>query len=431
MKSEPLLFEKIYQENLILPSGDRILFNNHDNVDLEYKSNKNLISIPVSFDLYIESANLKNFDKPYMIFADCFECPQMSSIKYPETTRSFLNDNGLHIFLAENIIKYDGQRVFVNRDNYREEISKLENNIGMKYGTFNSPRAFQFDSIRDLIENNNLTNVTVYAPEKNLEKIFTDLNFKIVYKDIDISKHLRKMRVIEIPKNKKVVYTFVNYNWRYEPFRHVIASYLANHNSKISWYFSAEEEIFIKSLWFNLKDLKGDQLISGFRKLNSRVPLNLDYHLDQPIQLQGNIHDRFKLPIEGVLPYTLNHNMFKDAFCAVVNESVYIDPCSNISDKTINAILHRMPFIIVGPPGALKILKDYEFKTFSDFWDESYDDEQDHVKRILKIFDLIDSLSCLSLDRLESMLLDMADTLEYNIDNFKNLQEIRRNGGTI
>ena len=50
------------------------------------------------------------------------------------------------------------------------------------------------------------------------------------------------------------------------------------------------------------------------------------------------------------------------------------------------------PFIIVGSPGTLKELKSYGFKTFSDFWDESYDEIENPNDRMIAIFKLCKSL---------------------------------------
>ena len=44
-----------------------------------------------------------------------------------------------------------------------------------------------------------------------------------------------------------------------------------------------------------------------------------------------------------------------------------------LTEKTFKPILLKMGFLIAGQPGALKKLRDLGFKTFSDYWDESYD----------------------------------------------------------
>jgi hypothetical protein len=64
----------------------------------------------------------------------------------------------------------------------------------------------------------------------------------------------------------------------------------------------------------------------------------------------------------------------------------------------------------------LKKLKEFGFKTFSDWWDESYDTEEDDSKRINKIFELIEHINTKSLDELKDMYISMIPTLQHNFD---------------
>ena len=52
-----------------------------------------------------------------------------------------------------------------------------------------------------------------------------------------------------------------------------------------------------------------------------------------------------------------------------------------LTEKTFKPILLKMGFLIAGCKGSLKKLRDLGFKTFSDYWDESYDDMEDWSKR--------------------------------------------------
>ena len=48
---------------------------------------------------------------------------------------------------------------------------------------------------------------------------------------------------------------------------------------------------------------------------------------------------------------------------------------------------------MVSKQGTLKYLKEIGFKTFGDFWDESYDDEEDNEIRMKKIAKLVKELA--------------------------------------
>jgi hypothetical protein len=82
------------------------------------------------------------------------------------------------------------------------------------------------------------------------------------------------------------------------------------------------------------------------------------------------------------------------------------------------------PFVIAGAPNCLKYLKELGFKTFDRWWDESYDQEEDHEKRMLKIFDVIDYIDSLSIDQLKKITEEMNDVL---IHNKNQILEIRKN----
>ena len=75
---------------------------------------------------------------------------------------------------------------------------------------------------------------------------------------------------------------------------------------------------------------------------------------------------------------------------------------------------YKKPFVLAAPPYTLKYLKEQGFKTFSDFWDESYDDIEDHQERMFKIIDVIDFINSKSIDELRQIYLQMIPILEHN-----------------
>ena len=93
----------------------------------------------------------------------------------------------------------------------------------------------------------------------------------------------------------------------------------------------------------------------------------------------------------------------------LVTETVATGRRHHLTEKTFKPIAMGMPFIIVGTQGSLKYLRSYGFKTFSDLWDESYDDEPDDSKRIEKIAKVLELLDGLG---------------EYRQDIFDSAQEI-------
>ena len=69
---------------------------------------------------------------------------------------------------------------------------------------------------------------------------------------------------------------------------------------------------------------------------------------------------------------------------------------------------------MVAPPYTLEYMKTHGFQTFSDFWDESYDTETDHEKRLFKIFELIDAIDEMSIEDCRAMYKEMLPIIEHN-----------------
>jgi hypothetical protein len=72
---------------------------------------------------------------------------------------------------------------------------------------------------------------------------------------------------------------------------------------------------------------------------------------------------------------------------------------------------------VLGPKNYLSNLKKLGFKTFSSWWDESYD-YCEGVHRIEEIKNVLKSIFTKSSDELQEMLSDMKETLEYNYNHY-------------
>jgi hypothetical protein len=96
-----------------------------------------------------------------------------------------------------------------------------------------------------------------------------------------------------------------------------------------------------------------------------------------------------------------------------------------LSEKTIKCLISGMPFVIVSTPHFLKYLRELGFYTYSDLWDESYDEELDYVKRIDKIVDLCNNLDKFDWSANQSALELIA---LKNRSNFLNLNRVLDRG---
>lgn len=97
----------------------------------------------------------------------------------------------------------------------------------------------------------------------------------------------------------------------------------------------------------------------------------------------------------------------------VVAETFTSGNCFFVTEKTVRPMLLKKPFIVFGSRDFLAYLRQMGFRTFSDFWDETYDGYSG-TERYNRILALIDSISCKSKDELEAMYWDMQYTLDHN-----------------
>ena len=102
----------------------------------------------------------------------------------------------------------------------------------------------------------------------------------------------------------------------------------------------------------------------------------------------------------------------ENTFLSLVTESL-VDGLF-FSEKTFKPIVAGQPFIILAGSGHLELLKKFGYKTFSDYWDESYDIEIDLVKRVEKIIQVLQYLNSLSTEKLISIRQSMIPILEHN-----------------
>lgn len=114
---------------------------------------------------------------------------------------------------------------------------------------------------------------------------------------------------------------------------------------------------------------------------------------------------------------------YEKTWFSLVSETSADDEFLFITEKTMKPIMNLHPFIINGNPNSLKLLKSLGFKTFSKFWDESYDSEIDFKKRIDKILKIVDYLCNKTQDEMAELIKSMSDILHYNK---KHLQTINR-----
>lgn len=144
-----------------------------------------------------------------------------------------------------------------------------------------------------------------------------------------------------------------------------------------------------------------------------------------------------KLPIEkhkNVAMHSIEHFSWAtgayDAECLgwydnflvdVVCESMFSGQTFLPSEKTARPLLTKNPFLVFGPANFLRNLRKIGFKTFENFWDETYDDFEG-VLRIEAMEKIIKEISSYNSQDLKKLYEKMKDILDHNLYHYRKLQ---------
>lgn len=101
----------------------------------------------------------------------------------------------------------------------------------------------------------------------------------------------------------------------------------------------------------------------------------------------------------------------------VVTETVYKGRKNHLTEKAFKPIVMQQPFIIQSCKGSLEYLRRYGFKTFGEFWDESYDQADDSV-RTYKIGKLLQDINSMSQKEKTTLQTAVNSTVEHNYQWF-------------
>lgn len=111
---------------------------------------------------------------------------------------------------------------------------------------------------------------------------------------------------------------------------------------------------------------------------------------------------------------------YKNTFCSLTSETLVSSDTLFFSEKTFKPIYNLQPFLFLGNPFSLKKLKEMGYRTFDKWWDESYDEETDYLKRIKKISAIMEEICTWSHEKCIKVTQEMEETLIHNFNNFLN-----------
>jgi hypothetical protein len=226
--------------------------------------------------------------------------------------------------------------------------------------------------------------------------------------------------------------SFISLNRRWRLHRPVLVAMLASRNLLTRGYVSLTEadmdsgyeKVYDSILSTHSEDEEiFDYFLNNYEYLKSFPQLTLDV-------------ESLNIPETYCLSNTLDYFYANSYFSVVTETNYYINKqkynslfasiCEGtrfLSEKTFKPMVYKHPFILASVPHCLKLLKELGYKTFHPFIDESYDEELDDGKRMIKILNEIEKLCYLNEKQLQQFLEDTHPIVEHN---FKHLLE-RRN----
>jgi hypothetical protein len=349
---------------------------------------------------------IKNLNNPYFIWTGTGKIQSLETMKLDIKTINKVRKKNLdfYFYLYEPICARIGN---FNRSFYSEFTSDAD---------LSNIICDELESIKVFTENNSIENFRVFTCDYNIQLIqknYPQMNLcclDIFLREVSSSYTFKSQKENSIQKK------FWCGNWRYTVHRHLVTSYLINLDGIYSWNIKCPFEKLLKNEWFNFDLLKDNDANRFFQIKNGADQLfNKIFSID--IMVESLTVEHFS---EVVIPGETHRSIdfldsYKKCFCAVVNETRFAQPFGNFSEKTLTAIYSKLPFVLVAPPFSLEYLRKFGFRTFGKWWDESYDLEKDHHKRIIKIFDIIDYINSKSIEELREIYTEMDEILDHNL----------------
>jgi len=120
------------------------------------------------------------------------------------------------------------------------------------------------------------------------------------------------------------------------------------------------------------------------------------------------------------------HNSFVSLVCetetGIPDDNIYDNStpiydcyaCGFVTEKTFRTFMHGHPMIWYSSTYTVDYLKYMGFRTFSNWWDESYDNIHNPLERMDAVVEIIRELSAKTPEQLRQMHSEMTETLYYN-----------------
>jgi hypothetical protein len=216
--------------------------------------------------------------------------------------------------------------------------------------------------------------------------------------ELDLAKtHSRQHIATESTLKKKFAIFIGRSNWQ----RLGLASYLwANYKDCTTMTYHFDSSINYHIANFGLEDLILKEPLSRSHVYSfiEQLPIRPKV-MNYPISWNQDAFDLEKY--------------YQDIFCEIVCETYFTGRTFFLTEKTLRPIINGRPFMVQGPKWFLRNFKKLGFKTFSDWWDEGYDEDPSD-SRCATLKNGIDWVAQQTPDTINAWYQEMQPTLEHN-----------------
>ena len=372
-----------------------------------------------------EHSFLNYLTENFIQIHDMGHIPYLENLILGSIERTECNKNGLNIFITEQVLHTNEPHT---RIVFNGESSYSTVKDGFQHTKNNTVWSPELESVQTFVTKNKLTNVVVNVNFDDVHNIYKDKYSFVLKRNDAILDALNNIYQTLDNSGNDIRNVDIDTklwcgNWRYTPHRHLITAFASLLDTKYSWSFIDPKHNILNNVWFDIDTFAyKDQILNGINNLNTN-PNDLDIQTNS-INIEGNIYDSSIRPKEMPAgPHTTQYTsrqLYGNTFCAIVNSSTFAEPFPTYDEKPLNAIFNKRPFVLCAPPGSLELMRKDGFKTFGEFWDESYDNEENHEKRLEKIFDLLLEIDSWDLKKCQQIYKNMLATIFHNYNMLRN-----------
>ena len=182
---------------------------------------------------------------------------------------------------------------------------------------------------------------------------------------------------------------------------------LGQYNDVLQGTFTNETNLKYRDQNLQNAKLSKEQI----KRLKDNLPLHLD--------LNEQSYSKMARNLPNVDYY------FSESYFSLITEGDFYqsDMRKAITEKVFKCFLYKHPFIVVGLPNSLELVRELGFMTFNEMIDESYDEIEDDIQRLESALEQVKILTSKNIHTIQDIYNNMQEILEHNRNHYLQLHK--------